>query len=129
MAQDLGLLRRQAAVRPRNRRACGFGVDIGAYELCNVPFKRGDVNADGKVDIADAIRQLFCLFADPCVEHWCPDASDANDDGRSNIADAITILSYLFARGAPPPPPFLECGLDPTPDDIGCEYRKPTGCN
>ncbi len=112
-----------------NRRVCGFGVDIGAYELCNVPFRRGDVNADGTVDIADAIRQLLCLFGDPCVEHWCPDASDANDDGRSNIADAITILSYLFARGAPPPPPFLDCGLDPTPDDIGCEYRKPTGCN
>lgn len=82
------------------------------------------MNADGTVNIADTIRLLFCLFADPCVEHFCPDALDANDDGDANIADAITILSYLFAHGTPPPAPFPGCGDDPTPDHIGCESLR-----
>jgi hypothetical protein len=58
--------------------------------------RTGDVNADGKVDIADAIRLLGYLFghAEP---PGCMKAADANDDDGVDIADAIAILSYLFA--------------------------------
>jgi len=35
--------------------------------------------------------------------------------------DPIYMLSYLFVGGAPPPPPFIECGADPTEDALDCD--------
>ena len=47
-------------------RPCGDGIDIGAYEYCEIEpvamFRRGDVNADGERNIADAISLLCHLF-------------------------------------------------------------------
>ena len=108
-------------------------------------FQRGDANADGVPDIADAIFLLANLFsggADPV----CRDAADVNDDGMFDIADAIAMLSELFigpvsclaasdandddnfdiadpiyalaaqfSGGPVPPSPFMTCGIDPTP--------------
>ncbi len=77
-------------------------------------FKRGDANADGGVNIADAIYTLQNLFAQgPPI--LCPDAADANDDEGVNIADAIYVLQNLFADGPAIPPPHPGCGNDPTP--------------
>ena len=113
-----------------NSRPCGAGVDIGAYEFgdCGVsaPFRRGDANADGRVDIADAVFTLSYLFADGTVP-LCLDATDANDDGKVDIADAIKILAHLFAGAGPLPAPFDECGIDPTIDALGCASYTP--CN
>ena len=47
-------------------------------------------------------------------------AADANDTGRVDLSDAVFILNYLFVGGAVPPAPFRQCGLDPTPDELGC---------
>lgn len=86
-------------------------------------FIRGDVSADGSVDISDAISLLSYIFSSgprpPCL-----DSADANDDGGTNIGDAITILSVLFA-GAPPFPPPTTCGPDPTPDFLDCASFPP----
>jgi len=83
-------------------------------------FKRGDANADGAVDIADAVKILGYLFA--TSEVTCLDACDVNDDGSLNIADPIALLGYIFASGDPPPAPFEACGSDPTDTDrLGCE--------
>ena len=79
-------------------------------------FRRGDVNDDGQLNIADAIAVLSYLFADAPLPP-CPDAADANDDGQLNIADAIATLSYLFAGGTMPAP-SPGCGTDPTPSDL-----------
>jgi hypothetical protein len=89
-------------------------------------FVRGDTNADGNCDIADAINLLQCLFFGT---GYCPcdDASDVNDDGTVNVADVIYKLVYIFGNGPPPPSPFPVCGLDPTPDSIGCLSYPP--CN
>ncbi|MGE4602919.1 MAG: hypothetical protein AAEJ65_08440 [Planctomycetota bacterium] len=81
-------------------------------------FRRGDVNLDGTFDIGDPIWALLCLFT--CFPD-CFDAHDSNDDGLWNIADPIYMLSYLFVGGAPPPPPFIECGADPTEDALDCD--------
>jgi hypothetical protein len=102
---------------------------------CNDPFLRGDANADGDVNVADAVCILQYLFAggSPIA---CPDAVDANDDERLNLADAVYILQYLFANGPAIPPPTGTCGLDPTaspaggPDLPPCQYpglRCPPG--
>lgn len=82
-------------------------------------FQRGEVNADGSVDIADGIFVLEYLFNFGAAP-GCDDAADANDDGSIDIADGIYILAYLFDFGAPPPPPFLTAGSDPTGDSLGC---------
>ena len=85
-----------------------------------VGFVRGDVNGDGRVDIADAVSLLRRLFIVP-EDSNCPDASDANDDGRIDIADPIYLLQYLFMGGPQPPNPFPGCGEDPTDDHLECE--------
>jgi hypothetical protein len=102
----------------------GFG------ESAQPTFRRADANADGQVNIADAIAALTYLFAHGPLS--CLDTADANDDGQVNIADAIFTLSYLFASGAQPLPPGpTSCGVDPTADspqpggDLGCQtYGK-----
>ena len=63
----------------------------------------------------------------PCPQPTCDDAADANDDGLKNIADAIFILQNLFNNGRNPPPPFPDCGLDDTPDNLGCLSQPPCG--
>jgi RHS repeat-associated protein len=87
-------------------------------------FERGDCNADGQVNIADAIYLLAHLFSggeDPL----CFDAADTNDDGTINIADAIYLLAFLFSGGSPPPEPFDICGPDPTDDTLTCDSFPP----
>ncbi|HNR98304.1 MAG TPA: PKD domain-containing protein [Planctomycetota bacterium] len=97
-------------------------------------FKRGDTNADGKHNIADAVCLLGFLFgpeSDPCKQSVanCRDAADANNDGKIDIADAIKILGYLFtsATSGPLPQPFPDCGWDPAEpaDTLDCVAYKP----
>ena len=85
-----------------------------------IPFVRGDSNADGTVDISDAIATLGHLFLGG-LPLRCSDAADANDDGQVDMSDAISILDFLFrgSSGAPSRP-FPEPGLDPTGDDLSC---------
>jgi hypothetical protein len=78
-------------------------------------FRRGDVNIDGAVNIADPVKLLSHLFASQPMP-LCPDAADANDDGKLNIADAVKILGYLFASAGPLPAPSELCGVDPPHD-------------
>jgi hypothetical protein len=82
-------------------------------------FSRGDVNADGGLNIADAIAALGYVFGG-AEAPACLDACDANDDGAVNVADAITILGHLFGDGSALPPPWPGCGGDPTADVLTC---------
>jgi len=83
-------------------------------------FVRGDTNADGEVDGADAVGTLSVLFGGR-GEIACDDAADANDDGSVDISDAIRTLTYLYVGGViiPSPGPSA-CGSDPTADAISC---------
>jgi len=81
---------------------------------------RGDANGDGVIEpLPEAIFLSAYLFgggpAAPCI-----DAIDINDDGMANVADIVTLLMWAFAMGPTPPPPFVACGEDPTPDALGC---------
>ena len=86
----------------------------------DAPFRRGDVNDDGGVDISDPIGVLDYLFnGSQAID--CLDAADVNDTGSIDLADAIYLLTYIFSGGlAPPDPGPFNCGLDPTLDGIGC---------
>ncbi|MBI4578305.1 MAG: hypothetical protein HY718_01290, partial [Planctomycetes bacterium] len=65
------------------------------------PFRRGDSNADGAVDISDAVAVIGFLFL-AGAEPTCLDAADAEDSGVVDISDAISLLSYLFLDAPPP---------------------------
>jgi len=81
-------------------------------------FRRGDSNADGAVNLADAIAVLSHLFAGE--ELQCLNAADTNDDEKLNVADAVRLLAYLFAGAPALPSPFGSCGPDPTPGPLTC---------
>jgi hypothetical protein len=83
-------------------------------------FRRGDCDGGGGTDIGDAITALQQLFiGDAGIP--CRGACDANDDGLFDIADPIQLLRTLFLGDPPPPPPYPECGEDPTIDALSCD--------
>jgi hypothetical protein len=86
-------------------------------------FRRGDSNADGRVDISDAVYSLGFLFSGGAAP-LCRDAADGNDDQKLDISDAVYTLNHLFSGGPALPPPGREtCGPDPTADELEeCAY-------
>ncbi len=83
-------------------------------------FRRGDSNGDSRFDIADPISTLNFLFLGG-PDNSCRDAADSDDSGEIDLTDAMWMIWYLFLGGETPEPPFLACGIDPTPDDLTCE--------
>lgn len=108
-------------------RPCGEGTDVGAYERggphcppADVPFRRGDANADGDVDVSDPVFVLLHLFAGG-MDPACQASLDADDSGALDISDAVLLLGFLFRGGdAPPAPGARTCGVDPTEDGLTC---------
>ncbi|MAJ28061.1 hypothetical protein CBD41_01420, partial [bacterium TMED181] len=80
-------------------------------------FVRGDVNADGLINVADPIALLGFLFAGGFL--GCANAGDVNDDEVLDIADPVALLAALFSGGDAPPAPD-SCGVDPTAGDLCC---------
>jgi len=87
-------------------------------------FRRGDANADGAIDLADAVSILDAIFAGrekpPCL-----DAFDANADLAIDIGDAVVLMAHLFVAGPPPAPPYPACGWLPARTGLGCEAFPP----
>ncbi len=86
-------------------------------------FIRSDVNLDGSINLADAVRLLEHLFMTVAID--CRKAADGNDDSSVNLADVIFQLAFLFNAGSAPPEPFPGCGTDPTPDPLECQVYCP----
>jgi hypothetical protein len=84
------------------------------------PFRRGDADGSGDINILDAILALQSLFGGWKLPTDCDDALDSNDDGKLSILDALFSLAYVFQHGPGFPAPFTECGPDPTPDALAC---------
>ena len=77
-------------------------------------FRRGFLNDDDSVNIADASFLLSYLFNGG--DHpQVLEAADINDDGRTDLSDALFLLRHLFRDGPQPPEPFKRVGEDPTP--------------
>jgi len=85
-------------------------------------FVRGDANADGSVNVTDAVHFLSHLYPPDFV---CEDAADFNDDGQLNTSDA----AYFLQHFTPPsfPEPNDTCGFDPTEDQLTCNSFPPCG--
>lgn len=93
-------------------------------------FKRGDVDANGMLEITDPINSLSFQFLGT-FDPVCMDALDFDDNGKVEITDPVANLSHQFLGTAPPPAPGKEqCGVDPTDgDDLGCEDYPDTSCD
>jgi hypothetical protein len=111
-------------------RACGDGIDCGAYERCAashvVPFRRGYANGDSRSDLSDAVFTLDYLFVGNAVP-TCKKSLDFDDSGTLNVSDGIYLLGFLFRGGPPPPPPTASCGDDPTEDGLTCDSSAACG--
>jgi len=90
----------------------------------SVLFVRGDANADGNVDISDAV--YFLRHISPAPDFSCMDAADFNDDGVLNVSDPIYLVDHLTPSPSLPAP-NLECGPDPTEDSLDCISFLPCG--
>ena len=88
------------------------------FEYREGGFIRGDVDGDGDVDITDGLRLFRALTKG--VDLDCASSADADDSGAVDITDGIHLLGYLFGGVAAPVAPFPGCGVDVTPDELGC---------
>lgn len=70
-------------------------------------IRRGDSNADGAIDISDAVYVLSYLFGGG-PPPACMDAADANADGGVGLSDAVSILKFLFGSYSYVPGPQVE---------------------
>jgi hypothetical protein len=76
----------------------------GILDRCR--FRRGDLDGDGALTLADPLRWLTA----PPPGGACPAAADANGDGALDLADPVALLEHLFLGGPSPPAPFPGCG-------------------
>ena len=75
--------------------------------------------------LLDAIYVLNWQFIGGPVPP-CMDAADADDNGIvDGLLDGLVILNFQFTMGAPPPPPYPNPGVDPTPDSVDCANPAP----
>lgn len=118
---------RNAVTDEQGASRCTLVVD-GSFSVLETRFVRGDANADGGIDISDAIRILTFLFAGGTAPE-CLDSADVNDADGVDITDPIYLLNWRFLGGAPPPAPYPGCGEDTTPDALTCgSYPRCDGC-
>jgi hypothetical protein len=101
------------------RRSALWAVGLlDSVNRSDIPFRRGDANADGRYDLSDAVFTLSFLFLGGSTPP-CLDAVDADDNEALEITDAIFSLNFLFLGGPPPRAIanrcFQGCGLDFTP--------------
>ena len=88
---------------------------IGAQQT----FLRGDCNDDGVFNFFDSIDLARYLFLGSTAPS-CLKACDTDDSGTQGLVDVVYGLNALFLGTAPPPPPNINCGIDPTPDLLTC---------
>ncbi|MBI4586682.1 MAG: hypothetical protein HY717_21935 [Planctomycetes bacterium] len=87
-------------------------------------FRRGDANADGALDVSDAVFALLYLFAGRQAPA-CEKSLDCDQSGKLEVADPIVLLRHLFLNGPPPPEPFAACGSDPAAAELACKAFPP----
>ncbi len=73
-------------------------------------FRRGDVNADGRLNVTDPITILGRLFRG-VASVPCEAAMDVDGEGGVQLTDAVVLLNYLFSRDPPviPAPGPRDC--------------------
>jgi hypothetical protein len=112
-----GMVSVVVSCRPAGQVSAPYMIEI--IEAEGAIFLRGDVDADGRITVNDAVHGLLHLFRGRPLA--CAKAADTDDDGNLTLSDMVRLLNFLFQRGAPPAAPFPKAGPDPTPDALGCQ--------
>ena len=99
-------------------------VSLASLSMVSEPAKagefiRGDVDANGVVEFADALYTLQVGISGS-REFNCADAADVNDDGSVDFSDALLAARYVIHREGEIAEPSHSCGEDPTPDTLTC---------
>ena len=68
-----------------------MGIDL-SFDV-QIGFAQGDLNQDGKVDIADAVTVLNIMASDSSNT-----SADLNNDGKVDIADFVTVLNIMASE-------------------------------
>jgi hypothetical protein len=92
----------------------------------DVPFRRGDIVTDGRLNLIDAVGLLNYQFSGGRKPD-CEKSADLDDSGRVELVDALRLLNFLFREGETPVAPFEACGRDSTPDALDCAAFAPCG--
>lgn len=98
-----------------------FCPELRPDDLVEKPFRRGDINGQGSIDLSTSINLLNWLFSGG-GEPGCLDAADMNDDGCIDMRDVLQLppfctmwLGFGFCPEVGP------CGEDASADFLGCE--------
>jgi hypothetical protein len=103
-------------------------LPIEPQEFLDPPFRRGDVDGNGILDLADDVNNLTYQFVGS-FQPTCLDALDVNDSGEINIADPLRSLFFQFSGGPPPADPGHEsCGIDPSSETVEISCDSYAGC-
>ena len=95
-------------------------VSSQTNEEKSLPFIRGDINIDGRVNINDIIY-LLDFFYQTHDNLVCEDAADIDDDGVVNMNDAMMLLDFLFIGNVEEIiAPNSEEEIDLTEDSLKC---------
>ena len=100
LSQRAEALSQRAGVTPRTEPDPDDPLPITPDPLPFTPTdtgRTGDVNADGALNVADAVSLLDRLAAYPC-ETCLLSRSDINADGTVNAADAESLVSLVLAE-------------------------------
>jgi hypothetical protein len=65
--------------------------------------QRGDVNANGIVNVNDVVYLINYLFVPASPPPVPLEAGDATCDGIINVNDVVYLINHLFVPGSPPP--------------------------
>jgi hypothetical protein len=79
--------------------SANWGVEAG-YVLA-IRVTRGDVNADGIINVGDVVSLVNYLYkggGEPCPV----EAGDVTSDGIVNVGDVVYLVNYLYKGGDPP---------------------------
>ncbi|UCB52293.1 MAG: dockerin type I repeat-containing protein [Candidatus Zixiibacteriota bacterium] len=74
---------------------------VGAGYVLATRVTRGDVNADGIINIGDVVYLVNYLYrsgGEPCPA----EAGDVTSDGIVNVGDVVYLVNYLYRGGDPP---------------------------
>lgn len=94
-------------------------------------FLRGDVTADGRRSVTDAVMILSQLYREALPENKiCLNSMDVDGSGTIDYTDGIVLLDLMFLNGRLDlmPAPNLHCGTNASPvDPMSC--IGPTICD
>jgi len=79
----------------------GTDLDYATIKYIEAKFLRGDINADGVIDVGDVVYLINYLYRSGPAPSPLP-LADVNSDGVVDIGDVVYLINYLF-RGGPPP--------------------------